>query len=165
MKEQKKPSKYIEIYSNNRKLWIRLNEEALEKAIDICRASKKTETGGVITGFYSTSGITCTIESLYPPTIDSIHNRRTFLSGVKGLTNLFKALWVKQEYYIGEWHFHPRNPPFPSKQDRVQLRDIAEKEDFYCKFPLMLIIGQNKDGYCFSVTGYSSPFGYVEFLI
>jgi len=162
--EQQKSNKYLEIHCVDKKLWIRLNKTSLDYAIDLCKKTGKIETGGVITGYYSKSGITCTIDSLHSPTEDSEHEYSSFVSGVKGLAELFKKLWIKQEYYIGEWHFHPENLPTPSRQDKSQLKEIAEKKNFHCKFPLMLIVGQKKDNYCYSITGYSSSSKYVKFI-
>lgn len=165
MQEQKRLIKYHEISCDQKKLWVRLNESSLNKAIDLCRQAGKVETGGVITGYYSKSRTTCTIEDLHPPTKDSKHEWSSFVSGIKGLSELFRKLWTKQEYYIGEWHFHPENSPTPSLQDKRQLKEISKNEQLQCKFPLMIIIGQSKNKFIFSITGYSRSTKYVEFSV
>lgn len=149
-----KSNEYIELASDDRVLWVRLNKQALQKGIDCCRATGSLETGGILVGYYSKNKTTCTIVELVQPSDDSVHKPFTFTSGVKGLKGLLKNFWLQKRYFVGDWHFHPKNSPKPSRQDLKQLKLISENPEFECAKPIMLIIGQNKKKFIISCTLY-----------
>ena len=48
--------------------------------------------------------------------------------------------WKNQEFYIGEWHFHPNGTTTPSPQDFTQLSEISESNRYNCPEPIMIIV-------------------------
>jgi len=164
MKELEKLNNYIEHFHSELGLYVVIDRQALHFAFDLCKGSDKLEIGGVITGFYSKYGTTCHVRCFHPPTSDSKRGTHLFENGILGLAEKLKSLWQKQEYYLGEWHYHPHSSPSPSLQDKAQLKEISSSRSSKCKFPLMLIVGENTDGnFCYSLTGYNSKDKYISF--
>jgi hypothetical protein len=54
------------------------------------------------------------------------------------------ALWRRpaedRRYYVGEWHFHPLEPPMPSPQDRKEMARIAGSVE-ECRKPVLVVVG------------------------
>lgn len=66
-----------------------------------------------------------------------------FFRGTAGLGNLLESLWPKEEYYLGEWHYHPGGKTQPSYQDRRQMQSISEDLKVGCPEPLLIIISDD----------------------
>lgn len=71
-----------------------------------------------------------------------------------GVSEYLKKIWdKKEEYYLGEWHFHPADVKTPSSKDVLQMKKISEDKRFNCKEPLLLIFSRNnKDEYHLEVS-------------
>jgi len=67
--------------------------------------------------------------------------------GVKGLETLLKRFWSKNEYYLGEWHYHPNASASPSMQDISQMKEISRSIHYQCPEPVLLIIGGDYNEY------------------
>ncbi len=51
-------------------------------------------------------------------------------------------MWEEQtSFYLGEWHFHPKEAPDPSEIDRAGIKGISESPRYRCPEPVLLIIG------------------------
>ena len=104
------------------------------------------ETGGILVGYYSTSLRKVYINLFSDEPSDSKSGFSYFIRGVKGLGDFLKRKWDKcNEYYLGEWHFHPANVPEPSGIDISQLKIIASDDRFNCKEPIMIIISRKNN--------------------
>lgn len=112
------------------------------------------ETGGIITGHYSSSLQDVYINELSYAPGDSKAGYSWFVRGVKGVSEYLKKIWdKKEEYYLGEWHFHPADVKTPSSKDVLQMKKISEDKRFNCKEPLLLIFSRNnKDEYHLEVS-------------
>ena len=115
----------------------------LAKILEICRASYPLETGGVLIGHYNKTLDTATVTRVTGPPLDSRRRRTAFYRGTQGLHELFRALWPKEEYYLGEWHYHPGSSPEPSAADFKRMQEIAESDDANCPEPILLVVGAN----------------------
>ena len=81
------------------------------------------ETGGIITGHYSSSLQDVYINELSYAPGDSKAGYSWFVRGVKGVSEYLKKIWdKKEEYYLGEWHFHPADVKTPSSKDVLQMK-------------------------------------------
>ena len=49
--------------------------------------------------------------------------------------------WKSREYYLGEWHYHPREAGQPSKGDNRQMVRIAESLDYNTPEPVLIVVG------------------------
>jgi hypothetical protein len=68
--------------------------------------------------------------------------RFSFKRGTKGLRKKFESLWKKNgEFYLGEWHFHPKGDPTPSATDKAGMQGIADSGKYKCPEPISIIVG------------------------
>lgn len=123
-----------------------------KKIIKILSYVGNKETGGVLIGRYSSSLRQVYINEFSNAPEDSKSGFSWFVRGVKGLSEYLKRKWyVNDEYYLGEWHFHPANNPDPSLVDIQQLKSIANDQRFNCKEPILVIFSRNNDDYNLTV--------------
>ena len=107
-----------------------------------CQNAGQIETGGILIGNYDYKLNRAMVTQVIGPTADSKGGKSWFLRGIKGLQPILNNLWQsRQEFYLGEWHFHPYALPIPSHQDIKQMRQIARTQAYNCPEPLLLIVG------------------------
>ena len=132
---------------------IYLKSIACQKALQLVWESDKRETGGILIGRYSSCLRKVYINEFGDAPKDSKSGFCWFVRGVKGVGEYLKKKWQQsEEYYLGEWHYHPANVPEPSLQDRTQLRKISADKRFNCKEPILIIISKNANDYSISVS-------------
>ncbi|WP_313755948.1 Mov34/MPN/PAD-1 family protein [Tissierella sp.] len=135
-------------YKNNRNnIIIDVSMNVMNKVFRICDEVKNHETGGIIIGYYSVDLKKVIITDFTFPPDDSKLGSTWFIRGIKGLKKLLSNKWKVNEYYLGEWHFHPNNSANPSYQDKKQLLEISNDARFACPEPIMLITCKNIIGY------------------
>lgn len=110
-----------------------------------CIKAKNKETGGILIGNYSVDNSNAIISNITGPPKDSKQTKCTFEIGVSGLNKIIDDNWNQGHYYIGEWHFHPKSSPQPSKIDDMQMKKNATDKLLKCSAPILLIIGGNQD--------------------
>lgn len=141
------------IYINNKnKITVSISTNVLNKAIQMCDESADFETGGIILGYYSLDLSEVVITELVGPPLDSKFGRTWFIRGIQGLKRRIIDKWKINEYYLGEWHFHPTGSSLPSCVDNKQLIMISRSEKFKCPEPIMLILSRSQGGYDASLT-------------
>lgn len=112
-----------------------------------CVEAKPRETGGILIGHYSKDGTTAIINEATPPPEDSLHKPSNFLRGTKKLVDKLNVEWERGYYYLGEWHYHPNSSANPSLTDRKQMIYLSKDKELNCPEPILLIIGESKDGW------------------
>lgn len=130
----------MKIYKYN-DIIISFDETKLIKMVESHFKKNQTETGGIITGYYSDNLMEAYLTDFYQPPKDSILGPASFVRGIHGLDTLLCNEWKKGKYYLGDWHLHPNSSPIASCQDRKQLILNSEDKDLHCPEPIMLIIG------------------------
>jgi hypothetical protein len=88
---------------------------------------------GILVGRYNDELDSALVTRITPAPADSRAGPTWFHRGTRGLRTLLRRLWEEDQYYLGEWHFHPLADPTPSETDRQQMRDIAEDDNYYCR--------------------------------
>ena len=136
----------MRIYKCN-EIIISFDETQLLKKVEEHLNKNQTETGGIITGFYSSNLLEACITNFYHPPKDSKLGATSFVRGIYGLDKILHHEWKNGKYYLGDWHLHPYNTPMASCQDRKQLALNSEDKDLHCPEPIMIIVGgvYNKD--------------------
>ena len=127
--------------SFNKKFSIELAHIYIEQIVAVVDESGSYETGGILIGNYTSDLTTAIITKISGPPTDSKRGRTWFNRGTKGLNTLIKQYWRKSQYYLGEWHFHPNSEPNPSRQDILQMKEIACSKKYNCPEPILIIIG------------------------
>jgi integrative and conjugative element protein (TIGR02256 family) len=98
------------------------------------------ETGGVLIGKYSTDHRTAFVTRVHGPPPDSRAGSTWFVRGVRGLQRVLREYWIRGEYYLGEWHYHP-GAPTPSSTDLKQMTTIATSHAYCCPEPVLCVVG------------------------
>ena len=139
-----------------------LANEALTHIFRLCEANRSRETGGILIGSYSRDFATAHVSEATAPPDDSKSGWNWFHRGNEGLVDLLRQKWQKnpRTHYIGEWHRHTANVPWPSSQDKKQMRELARDGQYNCAQPLLIIVCPVRDGQwavnCFVFTGDAS---------
>lgn len=123
-----------------------LEQQHIDSMVSYIRTAGINETGGILLGRYLDT-TTATITHVVGPTSDSKSGRYWFVRGVQGLATLLSKAWKKDEYYLGEWHYHPNGTITPSSQDLTQMKKIAKSKEYKCPEPIMVIIAGNYKSY------------------
>lgn len=119
---------------------IQLSDKLKRKIFRICQKSYPNESGGILIGKYSSDLKTAIIYSITDAPSDSKMGKTWFKRGVNGLQELLNRKWVKsQQFYLGEWHFHPNGTPIPSQTDIQEMRKISKNHNYNCPEPILLI--------------------------
>ena len=149
----------FEAWAHDRRFGICMSAPSLSRILRACRAAKDNETGGILIGHYSVRYDCALITEVTGPPKDSRSGKNWFYRGVKGLRGRLAHLWSKQdEYYVGEWHFHPGAPATPSVTDQKQMESIATSEEYHCPEPILVIVGGSAEDS--DVIGYVFPRGW-----
>ena len=82
-----------------------------------------------------------TVTRVCGPPPDSRRGRSTFVRGTGGLQQLIEGLWRVNQYYLGEWHFHPGGTARPSSVDVRQMKRISESDEYNCPEPILIVVG------------------------
>ncbi|TXD37910.1 hypothetical protein FRC96_08080 [Lujinxingia vulgaris] len=125
-----------------------LAQEVMESMFRLFDTNPSQETGGILIGSYSPDYTTATIVEATPPPTDSTFGRDWFHRGTDGLEEILLARWdsVPQTHYLGEWHVHTANVPWPSPQDKNQMKRMARDRRYQCAQPLLIILYPKPEG-------------------
>ena len=127
---------------------VRVTAESFRQMEQECARSGHVETGGVLVGHYTADESTAIITEALQPPRDSARGRSWFHRGVAGLRGLLAKRWEnrRRTYYVGEWHYHPASIVEPSGDDLAQMYGINADPRYRCREPIMVIIGQAREG-------------------
>lgn len=127
---------------------VRLTAASRQQMERECAQAEDVETGGILVGHYTADESTAIITEALQPPKDSARGRSWFHRGVAGLRGLLAKRWENQRrtYYIGEWHYHPASIVEPSGDDLAQMYGINADPRYRCREPIMVIIGEARDG-------------------
>jgi integrative and conjugative element protein (TIGR02256 family) len=134
-------SSFWERWSKNNRFGVRLSARAARRMIRSCRLSHPLETGGILIGTYTAARDCALIWIASGAPIDSSWGPTWFKRGTRHLQRWLDALWHKNQYYLGEWHYHPSAASTPSDRDRSQMKAISQAPQQHCPEPLLLIVG------------------------
>lgn len=143
MSQQDRPNQPVIFEDKAGRFQAVLSQTLLSAMQNLCAESANLETGGILIGHYTRTHHTAVITRLIGPPSDSRKESASFFRGTTGLGNLLESLWPKQEYYLGEWHYHPGGKTQPSYQDRRQMQSISEDPKVHCPEPLLIILSDD----------------------
>ena len=125
-----------------------LSDEVVKHMFRLCSANRAQETGGILIGSYSPDCTTANVIEATSPPADSKFGRARFHRGIDGLKEVLDSYWNSQPriHYVGEWHFHTDNIPWPSPQDERQMKEIARDRRYNCRRPLLIIVCPAQEG-------------------
>lgn len=126
---------------------LQLPVQVIEAMLATCKVAKRNESGGILIGHYTPTHDCAIAVTASGPPKDSVSMSASFIRGVHGLKQRLRTVWqTPGDYYLGEWHYHPDNPPVPSYPDRTQMHEIARTTAYHCPEPLLVIIGGDPHG-------------------
>lgn len=121
-----------------------MSDLLIERLIEAGKAHYPKEFGGILVGEYSADFRQLNItDSVLPQTKTFKATHTLFERNSKGMEKELKKLYRENppKYYIGEWHTHPDNLPFPSVTDLQAMRSIVNYPRVEIKNPVLMIIG------------------------
>lgn len=126
---------------------VKLPNQELQHIHDLCGNSYPYETGGILIGKYSDDLKWAEITTITGAPAESKRTRCSFIRSTQGIIVKLKSEWKKQQYYLGEWHYHPNASPRPSGLDLRTMFKLSENEELHCPEPVLLIIGGSPSGW------------------
>ena len=119
---------------------VEIGEEATSAILYLCEEAAGLETGGILIGSYSADGVVARVNEALGPPKGSRSTRTGFMRSPSGLKGILQRRWSSQQYYLGEWHFHPQGRGCPSRQDQRQLAEIASDRAYDCRKPILIVV-------------------------
>lgn len=102
----------------NEKVTVDIHEMAIEKMVKYLQAdSLSSESGGVLLGYMDATTSTINIIDVTEPSKDDVKSRAYFLRKSISHVRRIQLAIKNKDYYVGNWHTHPQNAPFPSSLD------------------------------------------------
>jgi integrative and conjugative element protein (TIGR02256 family) len=102
------------------------------------------ETGGVLVGYYTedlTTAILLDSFEAFKPGEGSVGSFRPDTDFIQAELD---RIWDESggcQYYLGDWHSHPRNLPLPSDLDDETMFIYSDDADMNCPQPILMIVG------------------------
>ena len=131
----------IDVSSDDGRFGLCIAPRHLGILLSLCSKAGRLETGGILIGRYNKTHDVAIVTWVCGPPEDSRRGRRQFWRGFRGVQRLLTRLWRKQEYYLGEWHYHPGGPARLSALDIEQMKCIAESTEYHCPEPILILVG------------------------
>ena len=131
--------KYYESFNGS--YGVKLPDQELEYIHSLCMNSYPYETGGILIGRYSDDLKWAEITTITGAPAESKQTLCSFVRSTRGIITKLKRAWQKQQYYLGEWHYHPNASPKPSALDLKTMVNLSKDEDLGCPEPILLVIG------------------------
>ena len=125
----------------SRSTQVEIADEATSAILSLCEQAAGLETGGILIGSYSADGFIARISEALGPPNGSRSTRTGFMRSPSGLKGILRRRWSSQQYYLGEWHFHPQGRGCPSPQDQRQLAEIGSDGAYACPKPILIVVG------------------------
>ena len=112
-----------------------------------CLFARSKETGGILLGRYTEDGSLAQAIEAPDPAPDTRAGHTWLIRGTHGLSSLLAARWRSRRrlHYIGEWHYHPTERLEPSRQDLSQMEAIANRQQYQCPEPIMILLGRPRN--------------------
>lgn len=120
---------------------VEIGANVFRSMVSLCEQANDLETGGILVGHYSSDGTVAHVEEALGPPNGSRSTSAGFARSCVGLTEVLRHKWTKGQYYLGEWHFHPRGQTRPSSQDRRQMAEIGSDAAYCCPTPILIVVG------------------------
>ena len=138
-------------FNSDTHLKIELPIKQLNIMHNLCDKSNPYETGGILIGSYSGDNFTAHISEITNSPDDSVKKKTQFKRGINGLQIKLDTLWKDNQYYLGEWYYHPNSSPTPSRSDIEQMLSLSHDKKLNCPEPILIILGGNKDNWLLNV--------------
>lgn len=126
-------------------LSLEVEDELLNKLLEIGKTHYPKEFGGFMIGYYSEDNKHLHItDTILPKRYQA--SKYSFERSTKGIDNELAEFYSEnpRKIYIGEWHTHPDNSPKPSVKDISAINTIINSKNNSIANPVLLIIGYSK---------------------
>ncbi len=120
---------------------VQITASCLKAMVDLCTDADSLETGGILAGTALDESTALIVRARDPPR-DSTQSPTAFHRGTEGVDE-----WLREArdsmgiHYLGDWHYHPSEPPVMSSPDRTEMETIAGSESYSCPHPILFIVG------------------------
>ena len=129
---------------------VELTESFLIKIKEYTQDVGKNESGGILLGGYIPEQNKYVITEASVPNSNDRSGPAFFVRNCESAQEIIEDVWKKSSgkiNYLGEWHTHGCNNPYPSSMDRELLEMIIFDESNVWNEVFMLILGRNNTFY------------------
>lgn len=110
----------------------------------------KNESGGILLGGYIPEKNKYVITVATEPCDMDFSGPSYFIRNQKNAQEIINKIWMDSEgkiNYVGEWHTHGCNNPYPSNTDRKLLKSLIEDKSNVWSELFMIILGNDGSFY------------------
>jgi len=121
---------------------IEVDDALLDSLVGVGKSHYPNEFGGFLIGYYGEDNKHLYItDTVLPKSFKA--SKCSFERSTKGIEKKLGEYYKEspQKFYVGEWHTHPDNSPYPSSADIMALNAIKNDKDAGLANPVLLIIG------------------------
>lgn len=113
---------------------------------DFLSIESNCESGGVLYGFKVKDKEEYIISGCTFPQIKDLSTYTTFQRNDSKHFKIVNDFWKENKYimYFGDWHFHPVDYVYPSKQDYVSFNKICHKAHTSSKYIFNIIVSKKE---------------------
>ena len=119
---------YVDLWRIEGDSYITIRQQVLETFAKYIQHDSEPESGGILLGYVKGPHMEV-VEATEPMGTDK-RRRFFFLRNPKGHQDIANQRWEESGgliRYLGEWHTHPQDTPFPSCLDRSEWRRSAKR--------------------------------------
>jgi len=127
----------------NSNQYLTFSDEVVKLLFTYRQVGDRPESGGLLFGEFKLPEICISCISL--PYKNDYQRRFLYIPERIHQQHLIKRNFQKGFHFIGEWHTHPQDRPFPSQLDLSSMQDSFVKSDHELNYFLLLIVGLVED--------------------
>lgn len=144
--------KHLKYISADNSFAVCLPVNVLEKMHHECEKSLPNETGGILIGNYSDDLKVAHITKMVGKSRNSVRHCSSFIREGKDYLPILNRFWEKNQYYLGEWHYHPLSSSIPSPVDIATMFQLSLDKYLCCPEPILIIIGGKKGAWNITIS-------------
>ena len=129
---------------------IELTDSVMKKLKNYVQDKGSNESGGILLGGYIPDEKKYIITDISVPCKKDFQSPILFIRNRKNAQKIIDRFWKQSNgkiNYLGEWHTHSCEMPYPSFVDKALLRTIISDRSNVWNEIFMLILGQNNTFY------------------
>ncbi len=141
-----KPSSNYSFNFKTGSLEVHLSNSLIGQLSRLSKSALPNETGGTLLGYYNDSMKIANITEILKSAGKPKSTPTSFIrpSDTKETESNRRILASRGRlFYLGEWHSHPKGPPYPSPNDLMSCFELVKYSRVPTETPIMLIIGND----------------------
>jgi integrative and conjugative element protein (TIGR02256 family) len=135
----------IHVFKMSNKGLIKIDESVFDRICPFIQSEpNSTEAGGVLLGRFIKDSKDIVIDKVTIPMVGDKRTRFSFKRSEVMHQRIVDREWNKSKgtcNYLGEWHTHPENYPYPSSVDREDWKRKLKQGNYSSRYLYFIIVG------------------------